>query len=92
MKKVKAWVNAKVARLAGCISAGAVALAGAASAAEGDTATGSAAVMSSFQSGFQTMANDALSMIAVIVPIALGVAGVIWLARKALGWFKSMAK
>lgn len=92
MKKIKAWVNSKAARLAGCLSAGAVALAGAASAAEGDAATGSSAVMSSFQTGFQTMADDALSMIAVIVPIALGVAGVIWLARKALSWFKSMAK
>ena len=52
----------------------------------------SATVISAFQTGFQQMASDALSMIASIVPIALGVAGVIFLARKAMGWFKSLAK
>lgn len=52
----------------------------------------SATVISAFTSGFQSMASDAMSMIATIVPIALGVAGVIFLARKAMGWFKSLAK
>lgn len=61
-------------------------------AAGGDTSsTGtSATVISAFQTGFQKMASDAMSMIAIIVPIAVGVAGVIWLARKAMSWFKSM--
>lgn len=63
-------------------------------AAEGasSTETTTATVISAFQSGFQSMASDAMNMIAVIVPIAVGVAGVIFLARKAMGWFKSMAK
>ncbi len=64
-------------------------------AAEGDpapAATTSDTVITAMQTGMQGFANDALKMIAVIVPIALGVAGVIWLARKAMGWFKSMAK
>lgn len=52
----------------------------------------SATVISAFTTGFQSMASDAMSMIAAIVPIALGVAGVIFLARKAMGWFKSLAK
>lgn len=60
----------------------------AASAAEGD----SAAIQTAFQSGFTQLASDALGMIAIIVPIALGVAGTIFIARKAMGWFKSMAK
>lgn len=63
-------------------------------AAEGDTSASgtSATVISAFQSGFQKMASDAMSMIAIIVPIAVGVAGVIWLARKAMSWFKSMGQ
>lgn len=52
----------------------------------------SATVISAFQTGFQSMASDAMSMIAIIVPIAVGVAGVIWLARKAMSWFKSMGQ
>lgn len=59
-----------------------------ASAAEGDTAT----ITTAFQTGFTQMASDALGMIAVIIPIALGVAGAVFLSRKALGWFKSLAK
>lgn len=61
-------------------------------AAEGDTpvAGTSDTVISAFQTGFQSMAGDAMKMIAIIVPIAVGVAGVIWLARKAMSWFKSM--
>lgn len=54
--------------------------------------TTSAAITTAFQSGFQTMASDALGMIAVIIPIALGVAGAVFLSRKAIGWFKSLAK
>lgn len=71
--------------MAMCVSAFA---AGGDSSASGTSAT----VISAFTSGFQSMASDAMSMIAAIVPIALGVAGVIFLARKAMGWFKSLAK
>lgn len=65
-----------------------VSAAGADTSASGTSAT----VISAFQSGFQKMASDAMSMIAIIVPIAVGVAGVIWLARKAMSWFKSMGQ
>ena len=71
-------------------SAVAVGMTGIASAAEGDVST--ATITTAFQTGFQQMASDALSMIAVIVPIALSVAGVIFLSRKAISWFKSLAK
>lgn len=49
-------------------------------------------IQTAFQTGFTSLASDALGMIAIIVPIALGVAGTIFIARKAMGWFKSMAK
>ncbi len=51
-----------------------------------------ATVISAFQSGFQDIASNAMSMIAVAAPTAIGVAGVIFLARKAMSWFKGMAK
>lgn len=92
MRKFKSWLQGKTAKMGVTLSALAVALCGSAFAAGEDTATGSDAVVTAFQTGFTSMASDALKMIAVIIPIALGVAGVIWLARKALSWFKSMAK
>lgn len=63
-------------------------------AAEGDGSSSAAmsTVTTAFQTGFQQIATDALSIIAIIVPIALGVAGVVFVSRKAMSWFKSMAK
>lgn len=61
----------------------------------GEDTTGTSASMETvkgaFQTGFQQIASDALSIIAVIVPIALGVCGVIFIAKKAMSWFKSMS-
>lgn len=59
-------------------------------AAEGDTTT--ATLVTAFQTGFQQIASDATNLIAVAAPIALGLAGTIFLARKAISWFKGMAK
>ena len=59
---------------------------------EGDATGSTSAITGAFQTGFQQLASDIVGMIAIIVPIALGVAGTIFLARKAMGWFKSMAK
>lgn len=61
-----------------------------ASAAEGDVTN--ATITTAFTTGFTSLASDALTMIAAIVPIALGVAGTIFLVRKAMSWFKSLAK
>jgi len=38
------------------------------------------------------IAGDATDVILVIVPIAIGVAGLVFVIRKAMGWFKSLAK
>ena len=93
-EKIKEFVKSTEVKCAGAMSTMAMVAmsSGAVSAAEGDGASTAATVTSAFQTGFQTMASDALSMIAVIVPIALSVAGVVYLCRKAIGWFKSMAK
>lgn len=41
---------------------------------------------------FTSISGDAMEVIGVIVPIAIGVAGAIFVIKKALGWFKSLAK
>ncbi len=61
-------------------------------AAEGDPASSTATITAAFQTGFQQIASDAVGLIAVAVPIALGLAGTIFLVRKAMSWFKSMAR
>ena len=91
MKKLKEFMKNRTARISMMVATLAASLSCVACA-TGETPTGSEAVKTAFASGFQTMASDALSMIAVIVPIALGVAGVVFLSRKAIGWFKGLAK
>lgn len=63
-------------------------------AAGGDTSASgtSATVISAFTTGFQSIVSDAMSMVGAVVPIALPLAGVLFLVRKAMSWFKSMAK
>lgn len=91
-EKIKDFVKSAEMKCAGVASVAAVTLTGFANAEGPSASTSSSTVITAFQTGFQSMANDALSMIAVIVPIALGVAGVVFLSRKAIGWFKSLAK
>lgn len=90
MKKIKNWLQSKAGKVTVATSVLASTLAGVASAEE--TTGASSTIISSLQTGFQTMASDALSAIGTIVVIALPVAGAIFLARKAISWFKSMAK
>ena len=54
----------------------------------GDSAT----VMTALETGFTGIKTDALTAIGMIVPIALGIAAVIFISRKAISWFKSLAK
>ena len=86
--KIKGFLHSAEAKIAAAGSTAAVALTVAASAEDTTAAT----ITTAFQTGFQSMANDAMSMIAIIIPIGLGVAGAVFLSRKAIGWFKSLAK
>ena len=52
----------------------------------------SSVIVSAFTTGFQSMVADTLSMIAAMAPPAISIAGVIFLAKKAMSWFKGMAK
>lgn len=87
-EKIKGFLHSAEAKIAAVGSTAAVALTVAASAED----TSAATITTAFQTGFQSMANDAMSMIAIIIPIGLGVAGAVFLSRKAIGWFKSLAK
>ncbi len=93
MKKIKKWVTSKTARMGAALSVAAVSLCGVASAAEGDPASGAVeTVVTSVTTAVQEFAGKAAGLIGVMVVAALPVAGALWLARKAFGWFKGMAK
>ena len=47
---------------------------------------------SAFSTGFQQVASNVTQILVIIVPIALGIVGVIWVAKKAIGWFRSMSR
>lgn len=90
MKKAKSWLQSKTAKVSLAASGAMMGLMASASAAEGDTVSGSATVISALETGFGSIAGDLLTTIGKIVVIALPVAGVIVVARKAIGWFKSL--
>ena len=49
-------------------------------------------ITSAFTNGFNSMVTNSISMISAMVPIALTLAGTIFLVKKAMSWFKGMAK
>lgn len=90
MQKIKEFLRSKTVRMSMTMCMVAAMMIVACFAEDGTS--NAATITSSFTSGFQNIASDATTMIAAIVPIGLGVAGVQWLVRKAMGWFKSMGK
>lgn len=62
-----------------------------------DDTTGGASIdvsgiTAAFTNGFNSMVTNSISMISAMVPIALTLAGTIFLVKKAMSWFKGMAK
>ena len=49
-------------------------------------------LVDSFTAAFSTVSGDVMGVLGAAIPIAVGIAGTLFVARKALGWFKSMAK
>lgn len=93
MQKVKEFLRSRKMRVTMLMSLAMAIMCMSAFAEDGGATTSSAAVLtSSFQSGFQQIVTDAMSVLGTIIVVALPLAGAIFLARKALGWFKSMAK
>ena len=88
-KKAKNWLQSKTAKVSLAVSGAMVGLMASAFAAEGDV-SGSSAVMSALETGMGSIASDLMATVGKIAIIALPVAGTIVMARKAIGWFKSL--
>ncbi len=97
MEKVKAnfreFVQAKTTKASVAASVVLPMLVASASAVDGESATiDSAAITSAFTSGFNGIVVNSINMISAMVPIALTLAGCVYLVRKGMDWFKGVAK
>ena len=61
-------------------------------AAEGDVTIDATAITAAFTSGFQSVVTNSLAMISAMAPPAITLAGLVFLTKKAMGWFKGIAK
>lgn len=59
---------------------------------EGGSVSTMADIITALTSGFTTVSTNATSVIVAIVPIALGIFAMVWIVRKAVGWFKGMTR
>ena len=87
MRNVKEWIHSKYMRflvMTGVLTG--LLMASASAAGENEALT------TAMTTGFTQIKTDALAMLGVIVPIALSIAAAIFVVRKAIGWFKSLAK
>ena len=50
------------------------------------------AITTAFSTGLASISGDAMGVIGTIIPVALGIAGAIFVVRKGMSWFKSLAK
>lgn len=57
---------------------------------KGGTATVMDSVISAITSGLQSVATNATTALVAIIPIALGLFAIVWVARKAPDWFKAL--
>lgn len=92
MRKIKEFIQSAELKAAVAAPMVCAAVMGVASAEEPTGGTTSSAVISAFETGFQQIKADAFSVIAVAAPIAVSIAAVVFIAKKAMSWFKGMAK
>lgn len=50
------------------------------------------AITTAISTGLSTISTDVTSVLGIVVPVAIGIAGLVFVVRKAMGWFKSLAK
>ena len=92
-QKVKVFVQSVELKVAVAAPVVCAAVMGGASAVEDTTGGGSSTeIISAFSAGFQQIKADAFAVIAVAVPIAVSIAAVLFISKKAMSWFKGMAK
>ena len=92
MKEFREFAQAKATRVMIIAPAAMTAMMAMANAEEPAGSSSTSGIMSAFSTGFQGIVSDGLTMISAMVPIALSLAGVIFLVKKAMGWFKGMTK
>lgn len=49
-------------------------------------------IITAIQTGLTSVSTNAVDVLEVIVPIALGIFAITWVVRKALKWFNSLAR
>lgn len=49
-------------------------------------------IITAIQTGLTSVSTNAVDVLEVIVPIALGIFAITWVVRKALRWFNSLAR
>lgn len=52
--------------------------------------SGASSIISAVQTAFTSIASDATTLLTTIIPIALGIFALVWLAKKAPGWFSRL--
>ena len=49
-------------------------------------------IISALGTGFSAIATNVTSVLTTIVPIALGIVGMVWVVRQGVKWFKSLSR
>ena len=49
-------------------------------------------IVSAFTAGLADLGSTVTSVIGALAAVAVPIAGTVWVAKRAMGWFKSMAK
>ena len=49
-------------------------------------------LVTAFETGLTALSGNVTTMITTIAPVAIGIAATVFVARRAMGWFKGMAK
>lgn len=57
---------------------------------EGGATNTMADVITAITTGFTSVSTNAMTVIADIIPIAMGLFAAVWIVRKAVKWFKGM--
>lgn len=95
MKKMgREFLRSRAFRVAvlGCLAVSLLCCTALAEEVSGGTSIDVNGITSAFTNGFNSMVTNSIAMVSAMVPIALTLAGVLFLVKKAMSWFKSMAK
>lgn len=89
---MKSWKKRVCALMLGAMILSVMCASAFAAESSGATTIDTAGITSAFVSGFNSMVTNSINMVSAMVPIALTLAGVLFMVKKAMSWFKGMAK